>query len=203
MADKDGYIYKINDKGKPIYIFKICILGQERVGKTCIAKRLCFDTFDVNTSAGNTIIFDDNDFTIDGANDGSISNGSTYSTDQFINLSLSGIGQRLQLYAQFASAAVDLENITLNGTPLSFWYDSHVLVSLVASVLEGVGATIVLLNGSVMTWVLNLSTSMVISSGALTMSITPVNGSYSCISSSFPQVMPFVFRSVLMQTGGA
>ncbi|MCK4380322.1 MAG: GTP-binding protein [Candidatus Lokiarchaeota archaeon] len=34
---------------KPIYIFKICILGQERVGKTCIAKRLCFNTFDVNT----------------------------------------------------------------------------------------------------------------------------------------------------------
>ena len=34
---------------KPIYIFKICILGQERVGKTCIARRLCFDTFDVNT----------------------------------------------------------------------------------------------------------------------------------------------------------
>ena len=34
---------------KPIYIFKICILGQERVGKTCIAKRLCFNTFDMNT----------------------------------------------------------------------------------------------------------------------------------------------------------
>jgi Ras-related protein Rab-11A len=33
----------------PVYIFKICILGQERVGKTCIAKRLCFDTFDANT----------------------------------------------------------------------------------------------------------------------------------------------------------
>ncbi|MFX1364198.1 MAG: Rab family GTPase [Promethearchaeota archaeon] len=34
---------------KPVYIFKFCILGQERVGKTCIAKRLCFNTFDVNT----------------------------------------------------------------------------------------------------------------------------------------------------------
>lgn len=34
---------------KPIYIFKICILGQERVGKTCIAKRLCFNTFEVDT----------------------------------------------------------------------------------------------------------------------------------------------------------
>ncbi len=34
---------------KPVYIFKICVLGQERVGKTCIARRLCFNTFDVNT----------------------------------------------------------------------------------------------------------------------------------------------------------
>ena len=34
---------------KPIYIFKVCILGQERVGKTCIARRLCFNTFDVGT----------------------------------------------------------------------------------------------------------------------------------------------------------
>ena len=34
---------------RPIYLFKICILGQERVGKTCLAKRLCFDTFDANT----------------------------------------------------------------------------------------------------------------------------------------------------------
>jgi small GTP-binding protein len=39
----------MNEKEKPIYIFKICILGQERVGKTCIAKRLCFNTFDVDT----------------------------------------------------------------------------------------------------------------------------------------------------------
>ena len=40
---------EMNGKGKPAYIFKITILGQERVGKTCIARRLCFDTFDVNT----------------------------------------------------------------------------------------------------------------------------------------------------------
>lgn len=51
MSNNNDLIYKVNDNNqKPIYIFKICILGQERVGKTCIAKRLCFDTFDVATS---------------------------------------------------------------------------------------------------------------------------------------------------------
>ena len=31
------------------YIFKICLLGQGSVGKTCIVKRFCFNTFDTNT----------------------------------------------------------------------------------------------------------------------------------------------------------
>jgi len=35
---------------KPYYIFKLCLLGHAGVGKTCIARRLCFDTFDANTS---------------------------------------------------------------------------------------------------------------------------------------------------------
>ncbi len=34
---------------QPYYIFKICLLGQGGVGKTCIARRLCFDTFEANT----------------------------------------------------------------------------------------------------------------------------------------------------------
>ena len=49
MNVRENPISDENDGDKPIYIFKICILGQERVGKTCIAKRLCFNTFDVNT----------------------------------------------------------------------------------------------------------------------------------------------------------
>ena len=51
MPERNDLIYKVNDESlKPAYILKICILGQERVGKTCIAKRLCFNTFDVNTN---------------------------------------------------------------------------------------------------------------------------------------------------------
>ena len=34
---------------KPRYLVKICLLGQGGVGKTCLTKRLCFDTFDLNT----------------------------------------------------------------------------------------------------------------------------------------------------------
>jgi len=34
---------------QPYYIFKLCLLGQGGVGKTCIARRLCFDTFDART----------------------------------------------------------------------------------------------------------------------------------------------------------
>ena len=49
MTAQDTPIFKVNEGNKPIYIFKIVILGQERVGKTCIAKRLCFNTFEVET----------------------------------------------------------------------------------------------------------------------------------------------------------
>ena len=34
---------------KPRYLVKICLLGQVGVGKTCLTKRLCFYTFDLNT----------------------------------------------------------------------------------------------------------------------------------------------------------
>ena len=33
----------------PTYIFKLCLIGNGGVGKTCLARRLCFDTFDANT----------------------------------------------------------------------------------------------------------------------------------------------------------
>ncbi|TFG07660.1 MAG: GTP-binding protein [Promethearchaeota archaeon] len=34
---------------KPRYIIKICLLGQGGVGKTCLCRRLCFNTFETNT----------------------------------------------------------------------------------------------------------------------------------------------------------
>ena len=37
------------EEEKPAYVFKICLIGSGAVGKTCIARRLCFDTFDANT----------------------------------------------------------------------------------------------------------------------------------------------------------
>ncbi|MHA1292423.1 MAG: Rab family GTPase [Promethearchaeota archaeon] len=37
------------DNGKQAYIFKICLLGQGGVGKTCIARKYCLNTFDINT----------------------------------------------------------------------------------------------------------------------------------------------------------
>jgi Ras-related protein Rab-11A len=39
----------LDTKKKPVYIFKICLIGNGGVGKTCIARRLCLDTFDANT----------------------------------------------------------------------------------------------------------------------------------------------------------
>jgi small GTP-binding protein len=38
-----------SEENNPAYIFKICLIGSGGVGKTCIAKRLCFNTFDANT----------------------------------------------------------------------------------------------------------------------------------------------------------
>ena len=49
MTSQDASRPNKNDGNKPIYIFKVCLIGNERVGKTCIAKRLCFDTFDIST----------------------------------------------------------------------------------------------------------------------------------------------------------
>ena len=70
MTAQDTPIFKVNEGNKPIYIFKIVILGQERVGKTCIAKRLCFNTFEVETRETLGIEFYTYDLpiTVSGAN---------------------------------------------------------------------------------------------------------------------------------------
>ncbi|KKL48571.1 hypothetical protein LCGC14_2324180 [marine sediment metagenome] len=40
-----------NQDDNPHYIFKICLIGTGGVGKTCIARRLCFNTFKMDTQS--------------------------------------------------------------------------------------------------------------------------------------------------------
>ncbi len=40
-----------NQDDNPYYIFKICLIGTGGVGKTCIARRLCFNTFKMDTQS--------------------------------------------------------------------------------------------------------------------------------------------------------
>jgi len=39
----------LQEENNPAYVFKICLIGSGGVGKTCIAQRLCFDSFNANT----------------------------------------------------------------------------------------------------------------------------------------------------------
>ena len=49
---------------RPLYIFKICLLGEGGVGKTCLARRLCFNTFDMDTKLTVGVDFYTHDFPI-------------------------------------------------------------------------------------------------------------------------------------------
>ena len=120
MADQTTPLSNMKEKGKPIYIFKICILGQERVGKTCIAKRLCFNTFDVNTKETLGIEFYTKDFPI-------IVDGE----DTFVRLSIWDFGGREQfkkLFPYYINGAngifmvfdlIDLQTLLR----LDWWYE--------------------------------------------------------------------------------
>ncbi|MFX1324877.1 MAG: Rab family GTPase [Promethearchaeota archaeon] len=39
----------MTELNQPRYVFKICLIGSGGVGKTCIARRLCFNTFTADT----------------------------------------------------------------------------------------------------------------------------------------------------------
>jgi len=105
---------------KPTYIFKICILGQERVGKTCIARRLCFNTFDLNTKETLGIEFYTKDLPI-------IVDGE----DSFVRISIWDFGGREQfkkLFPYYINGAngifmvfnlVDLQTLLR----LDWWYE--------------------------------------------------------------------------------
>ena len=120
MTVQDTPIFKVNEGNKPIYIFKIVILGQERVGKTCIAKRLCFNTFEVETRETLGIEFYTYDLPI------TVSGAST-----FVRISIWDFGGREQfkkLFPYYINGAngifmvfslVDLQTLLR----LDWWYE--------------------------------------------------------------------------------
>lgn len=120
MVNQVDPLSEMREKEKPIYIFKICILGQERVGKTCIAKRLCFNTFDVNTKETLGIEFYTKDLPI-------IVNGE----ETFVRISIWDFGGREQfkkLFPYYINGAngifmvfniVDLQTLLR----LDWWYE--------------------------------------------------------------------------------
>ena len=109
---------------QPHYIFKICLLGQGAVGKTCIARRLCFDTFDANTRLTIGIDFYTYDLPI-------IVDGK----DTFVRLSLWDFGgqeQFKQMFSYYIHGANGIFMVfslfNLNNTLLGLdWWYEHLL----------------------------------------------------------------------------
>ena len=106
---------------QPHYIFKICLLGQGGVGKTCIARRLCFNTFDAKTRLTIGIDFFTYDLPIlvDG-------------NETFIRLSIWDFGgqeQFKQMFSYYINGAMGIfmvfSLINLNNTllGLEWWYE--------------------------------------------------------------------------------
>ena len=81
----------LHEEKKPRYLVKICLLGQGGVGKTCLTKRLCFDTFDLNTKLTIGLDFYTYDLPIVVDND-----------ETFVRLSLWDFGGREQFKALFS-----------------------------------------------------------------------------------------------------
>lgn len=80
-----------DNNDKPIYIFKICLIGNGGVGKTCIARRMCLDTFDANTKLTIGIDFYTHDIPI-------IINGE----ESFVRLSIWDFGGQEQFKKMFS-----------------------------------------------------------------------------------------------------
>jgi len=106
---------------QPYYIFKICLLGQGGTGKTCLARRLCLDTFDANTRLTIGIDFYTYDLPIlvDGK-------------ESFIRLSLWDFGgqeQFKQMFSYYIHGAMGIFMVfslfNLNNTllGLEWWYE--------------------------------------------------------------------------------
>ncbi|MFX0020079.1 MAG: Rab family GTPase [Promethearchaeota archaeon] len=107
---------------KPAYVFKLCLIGDGGVGKTCIARRLCFDTFDANTKLTIGIDFYTYDMPI-------IINGE----EQFLRFSIWDFGGQEQFKKMFSYYIHGANGIflvfslyNLNNTLLGLdWWNNH------------------------------------------------------------------------------
>jgi small GTP-binding protein len=112
----------LEQEKKPAYIFKICLIGNGGVGKTCIARRLCFDTFDANTRLTIGIDFYTYDVPI-------IINGE----ESFLRLSIWDFGGQEQFKKMFSYYINGANGIflvfslyNLNNTLLGLdWWNEH------------------------------------------------------------------------------
>ncbi len=107
---------------KPVYVFKLCLIGNGGVGKTCIARRLCFDTFDANTKLTIGIDFYTYDMPI-------IINGE----EEFLRFSIWDFGGQEQFKKMFSYYIHGANGIflvfslyNLNNTLLGLdWWNNH------------------------------------------------------------------------------
>ena len=107
---------------KPAYVFKLCLIGDGGVGKTCIARRLCFDTFDANTKLTIGIDFYTYDMPI-------IINGE----EEFLRFSIWDFGGQEQFKKMFSYYIHGANGIflvfslyNLNNTLLGLdWWNDH------------------------------------------------------------------------------
>ncbi|MFX1575429.1 MAG: Rab family GTPase [Promethearchaeota archaeon] len=112
---------------QPRYVFKICLIGSGGVGKTCIARRLCFDTFDARTQLTIGIDFYTYDIPI-------IVKGE----ETFARLTIWDFGGQEQfknLFSYYINGAngiflvfdlIDIETLTR----LDWWYDQLIVYNL-------------------------------------------------------------------------
>ena len=111
-----------NETTKPLYIFKICLIGNGGVGKTCIARRLCLDTFDANTKLTIGIDFYTHDIPI-------IIDGE----ESFVRLSIWDFGGQEQFKKMFSYYIHGANGVflvfslfNLNNTLLGLnWWNEH------------------------------------------------------------------------------
>ncbi|MFX1313103.1 MAG: Rab family GTPase [Promethearchaeota archaeon] len=115
-------IMTFQQEEKPAYVFKLCLIGNGGVGKTCIARRLCFDTFDANTKLTIGIDFYTYDMPI-------IIN----SEEEFIRFSIWDFGGQEQFKKMFSYYINGANGIflvfslyNLNNTLLGLdWWNNH------------------------------------------------------------------------------